>query len=208
MMSDSELKRIAARADLCRLLAACYYEPGPEFAEERIFDSMRVAAAEVDRELAPLVDAMEAAFGATPLDELRVDYTRLFLNPGAPLAAPYESMWVARKDPMAAEQVNQSVLAIYREGGFDMDEGFRDLPDHIAAELEFLYTLLFREARTALSGPDGERQAVIALRQRFIDLHLGRWIEPLADAMREGAESGLYRALADLTERFVRAEAR
>jgi TorA maturation chaperone TorD len=151
---------------------------------------------------------MEAAFGATPLEELRVDYTRLFLNPGAPLAAPYESVWVGRKDPMAAEEVNQSVRAIYREGGFDVDDDFRDLPDHIAAELEFLYTLLFREARTALSGHDAERQSVIALRRRFVDLHVGRWIEPFADAMREGGESGLYRALADLTERFVRAESR
>ena len=44
-MSGSDVKRIAARADLCRLLAACYYQPGPEFAEERVFDSMRVAAA-------------------------------------------------------------------------------------------------------------------------------------------------------------------
>ena len=30
----------AAREILCRLLAACYYEPGPEFAEEKVFDSM------------------------------------------------------------------------------------------------------------------------------------------------------------------------
>ena len=34
----------AAREDLCRLLAACYYEPGPEFAEEKVFDSMLDAA--------------------------------------------------------------------------------------------------------------------------------------------------------------------
>lgn len=34
-----------------RLLAACYYEPGPEFAEERLFDAM-IDAAPVDAPLA------------------------------------------------------------------------------------------------------------------------------------------------------------
>ena len=37
-----------AREDLCRFLAACYYQPGPEFAEEKVFDSM-LAAANADR---------------------------------------------------------------------------------------------------------------------------------------------------------------
>ena len=151
-MSDSDVKRIAARADLCRLLAACYYQPGPEFAEERVFDSMRVAAAEVDAGMASLVDALAQGFDAQPMEELQIDYTRLFLNPTGPLASPYESAWIAGRDPMLVEEVTQSVLDSYRAGGYDVDLSFRDLPDHIAAELEFLYALVFREARAAASG--------------------------------------------------------
>ena len=43
-MSDFDPDRASAREDLCRFLAACYYEPGPEFAEEKLFDSMLAAA--------------------------------------------------------------------------------------------------------------------------------------------------------------------
>jgi TorA maturation chaperone TorD len=207
-MSDSDVKRIAARADLCRLLAACFYQPGPEFAEERVFEAMRTAAGEVEAGMALLAEAVGAAFDAQPLEELQVDYTRLFLNPTGPLAAPYESAWLAGRDPMRVEQVTQSVLDSYRSGGYEVDADFKDLPDHIAAELEFLYALIFREARAAASGNDAERAEAIDLRRRFVERHLGRWIGPFAEAMRSGGETALYRALAELTERLVRSEAR
>ena len=40
-MSDYAPDEATARQDLCRFLSACYYEPAPEFAEEKLFDSMR-----------------------------------------------------------------------------------------------------------------------------------------------------------------------
>lgn len=206
-MSDPDVKRIAARADLCRLLAACYYQPGPEFAEERVFDSMRTAAIEVEAGMALLAEAAGAAFDQQPIEQLQIDYTRLFLNPSGPLASPYESAWIAGRDPMLVGEITQSVLASYRSGGFEVDADFKDLPDHIAAELEFLYALVFREARAAASGNEAERAEAVDLRRRFIELHLGRWIGPFAEALRSGGETALYRTLADLTERFVRSEA-
>ena len=42
----------AARQDLCRFLAASYYQPGPELAEEKVFDSMLGAATRIQPELA------------------------------------------------------------------------------------------------------------------------------------------------------------
>jgi TorA maturation chaperone TorD len=205
-MSDSDVKRIAARADLCRLLSACYYQPGPEFAEERMFESMQTAAAALDEGFATLARSLGDAFDAQPLDELQIDYTRLFLNPAGPLAAPYESAWLAGKDPMLFDEVMQSVLDSYRTGGYEVDESFRDLPDHIAAELEFLYTLIFREARAAASGNDEQRAGSVDLQRRFVEEHLGRWIGPFTEALRVGGATALYRTLADLTERFVESE--
>ena len=43
-MPNYDLDRGLAREDLCRLPAACYYQPGQEFAEERVFDFMLGAA--------------------------------------------------------------------------------------------------------------------------------------------------------------------
>lgn len=206
-MSDSNVGRAAARADLCRLLAACYYQPGPEFIEEDVFGSMQTAAEQLDVEMAASAKALAQTFKSQSHEELLVDYTRLFLNPTGPLAAPYESFWLGGKDPSRLKEVTQAVTSIYGEGGFEISEDFRDLPDHIAAELEYLYTLIFNEARAdAMNDPAGKIKAS-ELRQRFLAAHLGRWVGPFAAAVASGAETSYYRSLATLTERFAALEA-
>jgi hypothetical protein len=51
-MTDYATGLAGAREDFCRYLAACYYEPSIDFAEERLFDSMLAAAGAIDPELA------------------------------------------------------------------------------------------------------------------------------------------------------------
>lgn len=205
-MSDSNAGRAAARADLCRLLAACYYQPGPEFIEEDVFGSMQAAAAQLDAEMAASAAALAQGFSAQPHESLLVDYTRLFLNPTGPLAAPYESFWLGEKDPSRLQQITQAVMAIYGEAGFEISEDFRDLPDHIAAELEFLYTLIFAEASARSRGDVATVRLWSERRCHFVDRHLGRWVALFTAAMHAGAESSFYCAVATLTERFVEFE--
>jgi len=203
---DDDHESDAARADLCRLLAACYYEPGPEFAEERVFASMQEAASRVHPDFAALARRLGEAFAATDAQELLIDYTRLFLGPVDTLAKPYGSVWLGG-DTTLMQDSTMAVRALYAEGGFDIDEGFRDLPDHVAAELEFLYLLLFRESEARFRGDAETLARVAGLRTRFLGAHLGRWIGPFTAAVRHGAQTAFYRELADLTDRFVRREA-
>lgn len=205
-MVDSHVEHAAARADFCRLLAGCYYQPGSEFAEEDVFGSMRTAAMQLDPGLAASCAEMGAAFAAGSLEELLVDYTRLFLNPTGPLAAPYESVWLGGKDPALTQTVMQSVVTFYGEAGFEVDDSFRDLPDHIAAELELFYALLFREARAVMTRDEAERATATDHRRRFVAMHLGRWVGEFAAAVRSGAKTDYFRRLADLTEKFVAQE--
>lgn len=194
----------AARADLCRLLAACYYEPGPEFLEERLFDSMRKAAAAVDPALAELAVAVGASFEGTPMLDLRVEYTRLFLNPTGPISPPYESAWIGGKDPAVAQRTVEVVTSFYSAAGFQIAEDFRDLPDHIAAELEFLYAAIFREA-AAVAAADSEAEGLAKeLQGRFMASHLGCWASPFLQSVREEAQVSFYRHLAELTALFLR----
>ena len=37
------------------------------------------------------------------------------------------------------------VIKMYEEQGLSMDSEFRNLPDHITVELEFMYYLIFKE---------------------------------------------------------------
>ena len=197
-----DLAQGAARADLCRYLAACYYEPTPAFAEERMFAAMLAAATTLGAAYAEPVRRLGDAFAGAALQDLLVDYTRLFLGPIGTLAKPYGSVWLTG-DVTLMQASSVAVEALYEEGGFALDEEFRELPDHVAAELEFLY-LLIHQQNVALARSDLDAvHANADLRRRFLDAHLGAWAAPFARAVAEGAQTPFYREVAGLTERVV-----
>lgn len=204
-MSDYVTGSAGAREDLCRYLAACYYEPSADFSEERLFDSMLAAAIAIDPELAESARRLGAAFAAQDLQALLLDYTRLFLGPPSPLAAPYGSMWLSGEGAVMQESTI-ALEGLYGEAGFEIDEELGDMPDHVAVELEFLYLLTFKrnEARRA-----GEEVAIAGwdqLHDLFLSGHLGAWIAPFTQAVKANAGTAFYRELADLTVGFVRME--
>lgn len=198
------VKAVPARADLCRFIAACYYEPCAAFAEERMFDSMLEAASRVDADLAAHARRLGEMFVEQDLQALLVDYTRLFLGPARPLAAPYGSIWLTG-DPALMQESTVAVLDLYRKVGFDIDEDLRDLPDHVAVEMEFLYLLIFAECQA--SGGKAAAGSARDLKHRFLTQHLAAWIGPFTRAVEAGAACGFYRELAALTRRFVQMEA-
>lgn len=186
----------SARADLLRFLSACYYEPAPEFAEERLFYSMRVAASTIDPALGEMARSLGEAFAADDLHTLLVDYTRLFIGPLQPLARPYGSFWLSGE---TAQGATLAVLELYRRGGFDLDADFHDLPDHVAVELEFLYVLAFRRQQAQRDGDAAALAEADALSRRFLDEHVGAWVSRFADAVDRAAQTRFYRELAAMT---------
>lgn len=201
-MADDDAVTSRARADLCRFLAACYYQPCREFVEEKLFDSMLEAAGRIHPQLAAVARRLGKAFSAEALESLLIDYTRLFLGPTDALAKPYGSVWLTGEKTLMQDST-MAVLELYQEGGFDMDEEFRELPDHVAAELEFLYLLIHKENEARMMNDTEAAAAARELKARFLEEHVGKWISPFAAALRTGAQSPFYRELADLTERFV-----
>ena len=201
-MSDYRPDEAPARQDLCRFLSACFYEPAPEFAEERLMESIVIAAERLDPPLAAGAQRMREAFEAQDLQTLLVDYTRLFIGPIDTLAKPYAAAWLPAGAP-AEDNPPPAVLDFYAEGGFEMDESFQELPDHVAVELEFLYLLNFKRHQAKLAGEPDAAASAESLHRRFVDEHLGAWIGPFAAAIRSGAETSFYRELATLTEQVV-----
>ena len=206
-MSDSENQIALAREDLCRYLAACYYQPEREFEKEGVFVTIVNAATLIHPALIPLATALEKEFNACSGDSLLLDYTRLFIGPNHTLAQPYGSVWLGGEKTLMGPST-QDVLGLYREGGFDMDDSFRELPDHIAVELEFLYLLIFRQNEARREGEMEHLETITALKKQFLGEHLQRWIGPFTAAIQAGAQQPFYRHLAELTALFVAMESR
>lgn len=203
MMDHSEFEKDLAREEACRLLAACYYEPTKDFLEEDVFIRLARNMELISSEHAGLAKGMEEAFLKERPEELLLDYSRLFLGPFDILAKPYGSVYLEGEKVVMGDST-MAVKELYRQGGFELAEDYREMPDHIAAELEFLYLLIFRENEARRSGDSEQWEKVGILKKAFLRQHLGLWVALFAEAMRSGAERPFYRNLADLTEAFVR----
>lgn len=204
-MPDYDANKGRARENFCRYLAACYYQPDSAFAEERIFESMLEAAREIHPDVDVLARRLGKEFAQEGLKRLLVDYTHLFLGPTYALAKPYGSIWLDGPNIVMGKST-LALLEIYEAGGFKIAEDFRELPDHIAAELEFLYLLIYRQNETHRIGEPEAVRANVALRKRFLAEHLSRWVGPFTAAVSAGAQSTFYRSLSEITERFVSME--
>ena len=91
----------------------------------------------------------------------------------------------------------------YREAGLDTAKTFKDAPDHISAELEFMYYLIFKEIE-AFANSDIETAVNFIQRQKsFLEDHLMVWVPEFAKSIMENAENPFYPNLAKATTAFL-----
>lgn len=142
----------------------------------------------------------------TALEELQVEYTRLFVNayPGIP-APPYGSIYL-EEDGLVWGDTTVDALKIYTEAGLKIADDFHDIPDHIAAALEFVWYLL-REELKAKEEEDHERGLKISsIQSRFLTKHLLKWAPSFLDRVIESTRSLFYREVSVLAGKFIEME--
>ncbi len=118
---------------------------------------------------------------------LAVEYTRLFIN-GMPRATclPYESVY---REGTVMGASTLAVKARYSQAGLQVLDGFGDLPDHVAVELEFLYYLLDKG--------DGEAH------DSFLRDHLSQWVPAFSEAIDQNGQLFFYRHAARVLAQTV-----
>lgn len=95
------------------------------------------------------------------------------------------------------------VVQRYAQAGYVVDTVWKDLPDHLAVELEFLGFLVEREA--AFLERSDIQQAAAAVRQQveFQKSHLLQWAPQVIQQTTDQATWVLYREFAGLLDRVL-----
>ncbi len=186
-----------------RLLSACFYEPQNNlFIEEKLFENLSEGLKQVCPDAAVFSGYMDKSIHNYTEDDLRVEYAKLFVGPFELLAPPYGSVYLDDGGRVMGDSTME-VIDTYEKEGLARSDNFKDLPDHIAVEMEFMSYLIYKE-REALenSDPDTAR-AYVKKQEVFLKNYLRPWVIPFCRKIKEGTENGFYKALADCTSTFV-----
>ena len=142
------------------------------------------------------------------LEDLAVEYTRLFLGPGKHIS-PHESVHHQRDDGQWGKLWGKSTAEVKKfieSTGLDYIEDFKGLPDHISVEFEFMQQLTLREEQAWKEADADKATACRQVEKKFIEEHLTRWIPSFCEQVLQEAELPFYHAMAALTRSFIEFE--
>ena len=191
------------RGDCFRLLSACFYPPKKElYLKECLFQNLTTALSQVCPEALMSSTKMEEAFLHDSGEDLAVEYARLFVGPYELMAPPYGSVYLDHERRVMGDSTME-VIKIYKEAGLSIDQDFKELPDHIAVELEFMYYLIYQEAEALEKGQSDKALALRETQGLFLNRFLKPWVPNLCDRIKASTENEFYNCLANCVLVFV-----
>jgi len=205
----------ARRAAVYHALALGFGEPTLAYltalADGELVDGLREAVAWLGPDAAVYEPALEglsragaavAATGAAAaLAELAVEHARLFTGPGRPAVPCYASQYLdvaPDRPPRLNGAAAAYAAAAYEAQGVAPADAPRDLPDHVAIELEFLFHLCRREEAAWDADEAAEATRLRRALDAFLREHAAFFFTSFAAAVAAARPAGPYAALAEL----------
>ena len=189
------------RQDIYKNLANCYRLP-----EKTILADLNMLSTQLSNlnsDATSYVKCMQTELEQNyDLELLKIEFTRLFVGPYSPPVPPYGSIYIEKERKVMGDST-MDVQKRYQNFGLDISKNFKEVPDHITAELEFMFFLIFKEIESLQSNMPEQAQEILYHQKSFHTDHLNRWISDFADCVIEHTGTEFYRNLAKATRIFV-----
>ena len=205
----------AIRSNLYKLLSTGFHYPTPEifktfqngeFLDELMYNiSLIPELNALMPEYSHMAEHEKDDMKGMTLAEFEIEFTRTFdAGTPVPLCSPYEGYYCGRPRSMVMLEVSE----FYNFFGLRMsqEEGKREFPDHICAELEFLHFLTFKEEETLREDKGEELKGYLLAQKDFLERHLIQWIPEFCLKLQSSASLPFYACLAQITSRFIYSE--
>lgn len=201
-MEAAAFKSVAARRSALYWLLAEFFLTCPNQALiERLRNDLAGLAGDANvnplaARLAAIRDTLPEPADAAVIDQLAIEYTRLFgaINPSYGLPPPYESV---QRETAAAAQLAATVSACYSDAGLAAIDPSVP-PDHLGVELRFM-ALLCHDEMQEWQRNDAEKAVQSLARQReFLDGHVLQWVPGYLRLVQTQALHAFFRNVAAL----------
>ena len=156
----------------------------------------------------PFYNALLDKPGEQLIEDLAVEYARLFLGPDKHIS-PHESVHHERDGGDWGALWGKSTVEVKKfieSAGLEYISEYSGLPDHISVELEFMQQAAGREAQAWESNDSEGALYCLKMEKKFLDDHILRWIPLFCDKIIADAELSFYREIAELTKNFIELE--
>lgn len=194
MTSSVDAQNITQTANAYKLLSLLYGPPTEEL--EEVLTHLEQTLQSLRPELIPLVLEMKTlSDSVSKLEELTVDHARLFIGPFDLLAPPYGSIYLDGQRQVMGDSTME-VLQFYRQAGLNSADDFKQPPDYIVTELEFIYYLIAKYLET-------EDEQWLVQMETFLNKYLGKWSGDFTNRINEHAKNLFYKNLAHLTLEII-----
>jgi len=212
--AETGFSESTTRSQLYGLLAAGFRYPSRE-----MFEALRAGNYQSEvREciqrlphLSVLAAAGEAGSGPLPplpdlpYEEFESQYVASFeVGSPEPPCPPYEGIYRGGE----RTQFMLRVSSFYKHFGLAMnrEEGKREVPDHISAELEFMHFLTFKETQAREEGTEDLLQGYLLAQKDFLQQQLYQWLPAFVEKLEAACPMPFYVALGRLVSGVVVAE--
>ncbi|MDZ7605048.1 MAG: molecular chaperone TorD family protein [Cyclobacteriaceae bacterium] len=197
------MKKEHIEASLFNLYAASFCEPQKELADNLlILETLESLQGELNARFTEF-KSLKETFLQYDLQSLLIDYTRVFIGPFHVIAYPYSSVYFSNGVKTLYNETTAWVEGFYRTCGFSFQNTVKDMPDHIAVELEFLYTLKFKINTLLQEGNFESAQRLEQLYAEFIKNHFSIWVPRLCGKVIDEANGTYYAELCKWLHGFI-----
>lgn len=185
-----DTQELTQTANIYKLISLLYSSPTDAMEEVLFF--LKETLTDVRPDLIPTVSEMERLFsGKTNFDDLKLEHAKLFVGPFDLLAPPYGSIYLDGQRRLMGDSTIK-VLEAYRAAGLGQSDEFKQPPDHITTELEFIYYLIAKYLET-------KDNRWLTMKDSFNNKYLKPWITDFANRIKSNSQSKFYKGLAKLT---------
>lgn len=199
VQTEKDLYRL--RSDTFRLLSVAFYPPDRQvFLEEKLCSNLEGLLYRLCPEAWPHCLTMEKALQESTAKDLQVEHAALFIGPFELLAPPYGSVYLDGNHKIMGDST-VSVQNMYRQAGLQLEE--KEVPDHIALELEFASYLAGKVDEQLNNNELDEMEETKALYTHFLHNTLIRWVPEFCQRIRLETKHAFYSSLSNCLEKFI-----
>ena len=134
------------------------------------------------------------------VQDVSVEFTRLFMGPPRPAAAPWESFYEGQERSYGFGDATFAMKWLLTSSGLELSNENNQYEDHMGIELLYLSVLCERAA----GGDEGAARDA----DSFAREHPLRWVAAFRDAVQADSPDGYFARLLDLAEALMQLQLR